>query len=250
MGNCVTETPLAELAVDLGGGVEMKMVLIPAGEFTMGSPDSDKDARGDEKPQHRVRITKPFHLGKYEVTQEQWEAVMGNNPSAFKGARNPVEQVSWDDCQKFLDTLSAKTAGQGGKFVLPTEAEWEYACRGGSATRFSFGDATRGLGEDAWYGDNSDQKTHPVGAKKPNAWGLYDMHGNVWEWCADWYDEKYYSNTATDDLQGPSSGSRRVLRGGSWRIPAGVCRSAGRDSGMLGYRGTGLGFRVARIPAE
>ena len=250
MTNCVTEESLENLAVDLGGGVTLEMVLIPAGQFLMGSSDSDKDARGAEKPQHQVRITKPFYLGKYEVQQEQWEAVMGNNPSTFKGAKNPVEQVSWDDCQEFLDKLNAKTAEQGGKFVLPTGAEWEYACRGGSTTRFSFGDAARSLGEYAWYKDNSEQKTHPVGRKKPNAWGLYDMHGNVWEWCHDLYDEKYYSNSATDDPQGPSSGSRRVLRGGSWRIPAGICRSAGCDSGVPGYRDTGLGFRVARVPAD
>jgi formylglycine-generating enzyme required for sulfatase activity len=250
MANCVAERPLEELAVDLGGGVQLEMVLIPAGQFLMGSADSDKDARGAERPQHPVRITKPFYLGKYEVQQAQWEAVMGNNPSTFKGATNPVEQVSWDDCQQFLDKLTAKTAEQGGRFVLPTQAEWEYACRGGSTTRFSFGDAARSLGEYAWYKDNSEQKTHPVGKKKPNAWGLYDMHGNVWEWCHDLYDEKYYSNTATDDPQGPSLGVRRVLRGGSWRIPAGICRSAGCDSGVPGYRDTGLGFRVARVPLD
>jgi formylglycine-generating enzyme required for sulfatase activity len=250
MTNCVAEESLEELAVDLGGGVKLEMVLIPAGQFLMGSSDSDKDARGAEKPQHQVRITKPFYLGKYEVQQEQWEAVMGNNPSTFKGAKNPVEQVSWDDCQKFLDKLNAMTAEQEGKFVLPTGAEWEYACRGGSTTRFSYGDATRSLGEYAWYKDNSEQKTHPVGKKKPNAWGLYDMHGNVWEWCHDLYDEKYYANAATDDPQGPSSGSRRVLRGGSWRIAAGICRSAGCDSGVPGYRDTGLGFRVARVPVD
>jgi len=250
MMNCVAEKSLENLAVDLDGGVTLEMVLIPAGEFLMGSPDSDKDARGAEKPQHQVRITKPFYLGKYEIQQEQWEAVMGNNPSTFKGAKNPVEQVSWDDCQEFLGKLNAKTAEQGSKFVLPTGAEWEYACRGRSTTRFSFGDAARSLGEYAWYKDNSEQKTHPVGNKKPNAWGLYDMHGNVWEWCHDLYDGKYYSNSATDDPQGPSLGSRRVLRGGSWRIPAGICRSAGCDSGVPGYRDAGLGFRIARVPAD
>ncbi len=175
-----TKEPAKTLAVDLGGRVKMEMILIPAGEFLMGSPDSDKDARADEHPQHRVRITKPFYLGKYLVTQEQWEAVMGNNPSHFKGLKNPVETVAWDDCQKFLEKLNAKIGTQGGKFVLPTEAQWEYACRAGSTTRYCFGDDKSGLGEYAWYWANSDKKTHPVGEKKPNAWGLYDMYGNAW----------------------------------------------------------------------
>ena len=125
--------------MDLGGGVKLEMVLIPAGEFMMGSPDSDKDACGGEKPQHRVRITKPFYLGKYLVTQEQWEAVMGNNPSHFKGPKNPVEKVSWEDCQQFLGKLNAKSRPGGGKFQLPTEAQWEYACRAGSTTLYCFG---------------------------------------------------------------------------------------------------------------
>ena len=141
-----TKEPPKELTVDLGKGVKLEMVLIPAGEFLMGSPDSDKDAQSWEKPQHRVRITKPFYLGKYLVTQEQWEAVMGNNPSQFKGPKNPVEQVSWDDCQKFLGKLNAKSAARAGKFVLPTEAQWEYACRAGSKTRYCFGDDELELG--------------------------------------------------------------------------------------------------------
>ncbi|NQT39791.1 MAG: formylglycine-generating enzyme family protein, partial [Planctomycetes bacterium] len=174
-----TKEPPKKLAVDLGGGVELDLVLIPAGSFLMG------DDRA--KPVHKVRITKPFYLGKYEVTQEQWEAVMGSNPSNFKGAKNPVEQVSWDNCQQFLVKLNAKSGGQGGKFVLPTEAQWEYACRAGSTGKFCFGDDEKQLGEYAWYGENSGSKTHPVGEKKPNTFGLHDMHGNVWEWCHDWY---------------------------------------------------------------
>ena len=174
-----TKSPPKELTFDLGKGVKLEMVLIPAGEFLMGSPDSDKDAFPFEKPQHRVRITKPFYLGKYQVTQEQWEAVMGSNPSNFKGLKNPVETVSWEDCQKFLDKLNAKVGSKHGKFVLPTEAQWEYASRAGSTTRYYFGDDEKQLGEYAWYLPNSGSKTHPVGEKKPNAWGLYDMHGNL-----------------------------------------------------------------------
>ncbi len=168
-----------ERTIDLGNGIKLEMVLIPPGEFLMGSPDSDKDSFPFEKPQHRVRITKPFYLGKCLVTQEQWEAVMGSNPSYFKGPKNPVETVSWDDCQQFLSKLNAKSAAGGGKFQLPSEAQWEYACRAGSKTRYCVGDDDSKLGEYASYDGNSGNKTHPVGEKKPNAWGLYDMHGNA-----------------------------------------------------------------------
>ena len=231
-----TKSPPKELGVDLGKGIKLEMVLIPAGEFLMGSPDSDKDADADEKPQHRVRITKPFYLGKYLVTQEQWEAVMGSNPSYFKGPKNPVEQVSWEDCQKFLGKLNAKSAAGGGKFQLPSEAQWEYACRAGSTTRYCFGDDASKLGDYAWYHANSGDTTHPVGGKKPNAWGLYDMHGNVWEWCQDWYGEGYYAKSPADDPSGPTAGSIRVIRGGGWGLPAGVCRSASRGWFLPGGR--------------
>ena len=177
-GTAFSEPP-KELAVDLGKGIKLEMVLIPAGEFMMGSADSDKDATHHEKPQHRVRITKPFYMGKYLVTQEQWEVVMGNNPSHFKGPKNPVEEVSWDDCQQYLDKLNERQRNPAGKFVLPREAQWEYACRAGSKTRYCFGDDDSKLDEYAWYEKNSDHKTHPVGEKKPNAWGLYDMLGNA-----------------------------------------------------------------------
>jgi formylglycine-generating enzyme required for sulfatase activity len=244
------KSPLKPLAVDLGGGVKLELVLIPAGEFKMGSPDSDKSAFPGEKPQHRVRITKPFCLGKYLVTQEQWEAVMGNNPSSFKGPKNPVEEVSWDDCQKFLEKLNAKVGTEHGKFVLPTEAQWEYACRARSTTRYCFGDDESGLGVYAWYNANSDLKAHPVGVKRPNAWELYDMHGNVFEWCQDWDDEDYYANSPTDDPTGPATGPGRVLRGGHWGSPARLCRSAYRGGGGPGYRSADLGFRVSLVPAD
>jgi formylglycine-generating enzyme required for sulfatase activity len=220
------------IAVDLSGGVKLEMVLIPAGELLMGSPDSDKDASPSEKPQHPVQITKPFCLAKYLLTQEQWEAVMGGNPSFFKGPKNPVEQVSGFDCQQFLEKLNAKVGTQGGKFVLPTEAQWEYAGRAGSKTRYCFGDEESGLGEFAWYGGNSGSTTHPVGEKKPNAWGLHDMHGNVREWCAE------------------ADSWVRAVRGGGCFDDARRCRSAYRLAISPNGRGTYLGLRVARVAAD
>ena len=241
-----TKEPPKELTVDLGKGVKLEMVLIPAGEFLMGSPDSDKDASFQEKPQHRVRITKPFYLGKYKVTQEQWEAVMGSNPSHFKGPKNPVEQVSWDDCQQFLGKLNAKFAAEGGKYQLPSEAQWEYACRAGSKTRYSFGDDETRLGDHAWIRKNWGGNTHPVGEKKPNAWGLYDMHGNVCELCQDWFKDGYYKESPVDDPMGAATGLYRVLRGGSWHCPAGHCRSANRRRILPGLPCNNLGLRVSR----
>jgi formylglycine-generating enzyme required for sulfatase activity len=241
-----TKGPSKELAVDLGGGVKLELVLIPAGSFMMG----DEKGNDNEKPVHKVTITKPFYLGKYEVTQEQWEAVMGSNPGHFKGLKNPVETVSWDDCQAFLGKLNAKTDRQGSKFVLPTDAQWEYACRAGSTTKYCFGDDGTRLGDYAWYNANSGGKTHPVGEKKPNAWGLYDIHGNVWEWCADWHDSGYYVKSPADDPTGPMKGSSRVGRGGCWDGRAGICRSAYRYYPEPGFRYYDLGLRVARVPAD
>ena len=236
--------------VELTNSIGMKLVLIPPGEFMMGSPDWDKNAGGDEKPQHRVRITKPFYLGKYLVTQEQWQSVMGSNPSHFRGPKNPVEMVSWDDCQQFFDKLNAKSALGGYKFQLPTEAQWEYACRAGSTTKYCFGDAEGQLGDYGWYSANSGNKTYSVGEKKPNAWGLYDMHGNVMQWCADWYAGGYYANSPTDDPTGPATGSHRVRRDGYWRNPAGLCRSAFRSDHEPGYRSGALGFRASQVLAD
>ena len=258
--------PKDKIAVHLGKGVTLAMVLIPAGRFTMGSPFLGNDAHNEERPQHRVRITKPFYLGTCPVTQEQWAAVMGNNPSAFKGPKNPVEQVSWDDCQQFLDKLARFRRAQPGnlppdrgEFQLPTEAQWEYSCRAGSTTQYCFGDDEAELGEYAWFDKNSGGKTHPAGEKKPNAWGLHDVHGNVWEWCQDWYDGGYYttcaiseltSMTPTSDPNGPSAGSFRVVRGGDWQGPATACRSAIRGRYTPENRRSFLGFRVARVAVD
>ena len=240
--------PPKELSLDLGGGIKLELVLVPAGEFLMGSPDSEQTAFHSEKPQHRVRITKPFYLGKYLVTQEQWESVMGKNPSPFKGTKNPVERVSWDDCQEFLKRLNEKSGG--GKFRLPTEAQWEYACRAGSTTRYCFGDDESGLGEYAWYDKNSGGRTHPVGEKKPNAWGFFDTHGNVSEWCADWWDASYYRNSPTDDPTGSSGGAFRVSRGGGWGSGARDCRSANRRIYPPETHSNALGFRVSSGAAD
>jgi len=225
----------------------MRFVLIPPGEFMMGSPDTEKDRDSDEGPVHRVRLTQPFYLAIHEVTQRQYEAVMGTNPSGFKGPENPVEQVSWNDAQDFCKKLSQK---EGKTYRLATEAEWEYACRAGAQTRFSYGDDPKydRLGEYAWYTSNSDDKTHPVGEKKPNAWALFDMHGNVSEWCEDWHEEKYYGSSPQSDPKGPNSGWSRVKRGGSWYSNPRLCRSAFRSGYEPGDRYLDLGFRVVCAP--
>ena len=223
-----------ELTIDLGGGVTMEFVLIHPGSFTMGS---DNDRQESANPAHKVTLTKPFYLGKYEVTQEQWEKVAGTNPSFFKGAKHPVETVSWNDCQSFVTKLNEKVPGQ--TFRLPTEAEWEYACRAGNEGDYCYGDHVGVLDEYAWYGNSPDgnSTTHPVGEKKPNAWGLHDVHGNVYEWCADWYAE--YPATAVTDPPGPPSGLFRVIRGGSWFSCDRFCRAADR----YGYRPSNAGSR-------
>jgi len=231
------------LILNLGKGVTMKLMRIGAGKFLMGSPKSEKDRFEQEGPRHWVKISPGapgFYMGVTEVTQKQYTAIMGTNPSNFKGAERPVELVSWEEAVQFCRKLSEKTKR---KVRLPTEAEWEYACRAGSKTRFSFGNSDRDLGNHAWYSGNSDKQTHEVGKKKPNAWGLYDMHGNVWEWCADWYGESYYRSSPGTDPQGPGSGKLRVLRGGSWNDHPQYCRSAIRHSTPR-IRGSGNGFRV------
>src|SRR5262249_38027127 len=201
----------AKLPPFIHNRIGMELILIPAGEFRMGAEDGD----ADEKPAHLVRISRPFYLGKYPVTQAQWEAVMGTNPSHFTGDPSlPVEDVSWNDVQEFLRRLSEK---EGGKpYRLPTEAEWEDAARAGAATAYCFGDESSQLREYAWYAKNSGGRTHPVVQLKPNAWGLYDVHGNVWEWVQDWYDAAYYWKSPVEDPKGPQEGQFKVVRGGSW----------------------------------
>ncbi len=230
--------------------IGMKLALIPAGEFLMGSPDSDKDARDDEKPQHRVQITRPFYLGATEVTQGQYRAVMGQSPSHFKGSDDlPVENISWTDATAFCDKLSEREKGQlgGAVYRLPTEAEWEYACRAGSTTRYSFGDDAARLAEFAWHNGNSGGKTHPVRGKGPNAWNLYDMHGNVWEWCQDWREEGYYGRSLGADPPAPAQAAYRVPRGGSWFDGPQRVRSAIRGRSAPDSRNFDLGFRAARV---
>jgi formylglycine-generating enzyme required for sulfatase activity len=223
--------------IDLGNGVKMEFVLIPAGSFMMGSDIGD----ADEKPVHKVTITKPFYMGIYEVTQEQWQALMGDNPSKYKGLTRPVEQVSWFDCQAFLSKLKYKIISL--RPCLPTEAQWEYACRAGSKSAYYFGDSQDDAWQYAWYLQNSDYTTHPVGEKKPNAWGLYDMAGNVWEWCADQYGENYYSFSSEQDPKGVF-GDTRVVRGGSWFLGADFCRSALRYNYGPAVRFSFIGFRL------
>jgi len=232
----------------------MKLKLIPAGEFLMGSPQSEGNGL-DNKYQHRVRITKPFHLGVYEVTQTEYERVMGANPSSFgknklsdqDTSRFPVEYVLWEDavefCRKLSELPEEKAAAR--IYRLPTEAEWEYACRAGTITRWYCGDNESDLAKAAWFADNSEEQTHPVGQKEPNAWGLFDMHGNVWEWCNDWYADEYYKSSPVNDPQGPTEGWYRVHRGGGWCNSAWRCQSSYRHWISASHRWPGLGFRVA-----
>ncbi len=268
--------------------IGMKLVLIPPGEFMMGSPkqiiaeelrtpgieDWYKDLLRGEGPQHRVRITRPFYLGMHQVTQAEYQRVMGRNPSEFTAngrwkdrvagqdtKRFPVEQISWDDAAEFCRRLSGmpEETAAGRSYRLPSEAQWEYACRAGSTGRFGFSPGgntipkeyeEKALSEYGWSGNNSGGQTHAVGQKRPSAWGLYDMHGNVWEWCQDWYDKDYYAKSPADDPTGPPGGSRRVNRGGSWDGPAGDCRSAVRSDRGPGYRYSYPGFRASLLPAD
>lgn len=232
---------------DFTNSLGMKFIKINPGTFSMGSPASESGRDGDET-QHQVTLTQAYYLQSTEVTQWQWEAVMGDNPSHFnKNNPNlPVDRVSWEDVQSFITKLNALKEGT---YRLPTEAEWEYAARAGSKTAYACGDSESCLANMGWYGENSNRETQPVGQKQANAWGLYDMHGNVWEWVNDWYLEDYYERSPARDPQGPSAGSNRVARGGGWDAYASYARSAYRDGGSSDNRYTGdIGFRLVRRP--
>ena len=215
------------------------MVYVSGGTFTMGgTSEQGSDAYDNEKPTHSVTLSS-YYICKYEVTQALWRAVMGSNPSNFKGDNLPVENVSWDDCQTFINRLNSYT---GRNFRLPTEAEWEFAARGGNYSRHYKYSGSNYIGDVAWYDDNSGNRTHPVGTKQPNEFDLYDMSGNVWEWCSDWYGS--YNSYSQSNPTGPNSGSGRVLRGGSWRSIAGGCRSSDRSRITPGFRYFDLGLRL------
>jgi len=229
--------PPRETSLNFGGGIQMELELIPAGEFEMGSNDGD----ASEKPIHRVKISETFYIGKYTVTQAQYEKVVGINPSSSKGENLPVERVSYFDAEEFCRKAGKLT---GNSVRLPTEAEWEYACRAGTKTKFNAGDDDAALEQVGWFKGNSDEKTHPVGLKKPNAWGLYDMHGNVWQWCMDWYGEDYYLKSETENPLGPARSIHRVIRGGAFVARPGSCRSAFRSNREPGICSSSCGFRV------
>ena len=253
-------------SVQVDKTVKGNLVLIPAGPFSLGNTGS-YEGEYDEKPPVTIIISKPFYISKYEITQQQYKAVMGNNPSEFKGDDLPVEQVSWYDALNFCNTLS-KSEGltqcytingtkvtcdfEANGYRLPTEAEWEYAAKAGTKTDFYSGKLTYSgnspidpnLDKIAWYSANSSNATHPVGQKAPNAFGLYDMSGNVWEWCWDRYAE--YPSKETKDYQGPEIGTYRVYRGGGWRNLAWYCRSTNRDRNYLDDKNNSLGFRVVK----
>lgn len=215
--------------------VSFKMRRIPAGVFWMGAHQDDAARNDDEGPRHEVTLSEDFWLAEIPVTQELWQAVMGNNPSRLKGTARPVERVSWSDAQAFLQAVAGQVPG----LRLPTEAQWEYACRAGSeVARHGELDAV------AWHEGNSGGRIHPVGHKHPNAWSLHDMLGNVWEWCHDWYGP--YGTAPVTDPTGAHSGKYRVVRGGSWDYSAREARAAFRDHGHPSDRDSDLGFRLSR----
>ena len=237
--NAAVNTSSASTRTFTANGVSFTMVQVSGGTFTMGATsEQGSDAYGEEKRTHKVTLSS-YSIGQTEVTQELWQAVMGNNPSFFKGNKRPVEQVSWDDCQTFLRKLNSMT---GQTFRLPTEAEWEYAARGGKSegTKYS---GSNFIEDTAWYGDNSGNQTHDVATKRANSLGIYDMSGNVDEWCNDWLGK--YNKGSHTNPQGPSKGSSRVLRGGSWKYSAGGCRVSFRNFRSPGSSYNNLGLRLA-----
>ncbi len=230
--------------IPVSDGVALKFKWIPPGRFMMGSPAEEPHRDGDEGPQHLVKISKGFYLGLYEVTQRQWEAMMGSNPAIFQQGNDnldrPVESVSWNDVQKFIDLLNTKGFGN---FRLPTEAEWEYACRAGTETPYYWPNPDDWIiHQYAWCNSRSFATPHPVGEKIPNPWGLYDMSGNVWEWCQDWYSP--YTEGMDTDPKGPPSGTEKVFRGGSWFDFPNSQRSANRHRHGIDKGYTAIGFRL------
>ncbi len=245
-----TQTPFVfdwskvkQTSVDLGKGISLDLIWVEPGEFQMGTDYGNPN----EKPVHSVKLSKGFWMGKYEITQEQWLAIMDDNPSHFKGAKHPVDSVIYDDCLNFMKRLNEKVPGGG--FRLPTEAEYEYACRAGTNTRYSCGDDASRLKDYAWYRDNMMNESAEVGTKRPNPWGFYDLHGNMWEWCQDWFADDYYQKSPLVDPQGPSTGGAnpmRVLRGGSWFSIHQDCRSLYRSRYPPADRYNVDGLRVVR----
>ncbi len=228
-----------EEIIDLGAGVKIELVLIPAGKFVMGSPNSEP-GRSTNESQHEVILTKPFFMSKYEVTQSQWEALLGNNPSSGdKGPMLPVTDVSWNDCQKFLKKLNEKTKSE---FRLPSEAEWECACRAGTTTAFSFGNELKPT--DANHAASNIFTPVKVGTYKPNAFGLYDMHGNVNEWCNDWF--KAYPTNAVTNPTGPANGEYRIVRGGTCVLNSSNSRSSNRNLDLASVGSSVRGFRLVK----
>jgi formylglycine-generating enzyme required for sulfatase activity len=248
-----------EMPVSITVSTGIKLVLIAPGSFLRGSEPGENLRGNDEGPQRRIRLSKPFYLGVYPVTQEQYETVMGTNPSRFKkgeggGPLHPIEQVSWTNARDFCNCLSALTAEKkaGHRFRLPTEAEWEYACRAGTTTAFAFG-VTLSSTQANFDGNRPYstakpgpflERTSKVGQYPANDWGLFDLHGNVWEWCQDWYDERSYEVNMETDPTGLSKGEQRVLRGGSWNNSGHLCRSARRNKYAPDFKGENIGFRI------
>ncbi len=237
--------PPTSLPPTVKNTVGIEFVLIPAGTFTMGSLETDAQAYADETPQHPVEISRPFYLSRYEVTRGQWLAVMQGSLREHPGEPSqPVTHVSWHEVQAFIQRLN--TIEPGATYRLPTEAEWEYAARAGTTTRWSFGDDAEPLHLYSWYEKNARGTAHRVGQLKPNPWGLYDMHGNVWEWVQDRYGRTYYQSSPVRDPQGPAEGKYRVFRGGGWSGIARYCRSAPRRYASPGFRHATIGFRILR----
>ena len=225
--------------------IGMQLVVIPAGSFRMGGDKKLEQAEDHETPRHMVRISNSFYMGKYQVTQAQWSEIMKNNPSEFKDDLRPVERVSWNDVQAFIHKLNNQEETK--TYRLPTEAEWEYAARAETKSTYCFSVDVDTLSQYAWYNKNSAGETHPVGQLEPNAWGLYDVHGNVHEWCQDWFDRNYYSHSPSISPEGPLSGLAKALRGGDWGSADWYCRCASRSLGSPERRSNRVGFRLIKM---